>query len=240
MSANNSTLGSSHAFYNTLQIQQLEEDAGEPDHLPELLLRIDNTMPGTICTMLVVCVLLQVLQLYIINEFLDSSVYLPFQDIKHWVDEGLLEWSNGSNYDGYKDLDNINVLEYFSNGQLGLTDEGYKTSLGNIVFGVTLLLFFHVAEMTAVFCENEYHLKVDAPKDALRRYAELVILAFQVVNAATVIRAAAQSVLTNSLDTVETIEAALNAFFILEIDDKLLPVMWTCVKHKGILQLIVL
>ena len=171
-------------------------------------------------------------------KFLERSRFASLEDVDQWVRDGFLEWKNNTIRANYDDDDEIDVVNAFKTDKLVTTDEGFTTSWHNIVFGVSLLLGFHLSELNDVFYDNKYRLGKIEGNGVCRVMAAWLVLLMQVVVASCVILAAARSVLTNSLETVSTIEAALNAYFILEIDDKILPVFWTCIKEKGVMQLV--
>ena len=60
-----------------------------------------------------------------------------------------------------------------------------------------------------------------------------IVLLGQIAVTFVVVSACAQSIITSSLLSTKTMEAAIDAFFVLEIDDKWVSVGWNLIPHAG-------
>ena len=204
---------------------------GEPDHLPELLFRFEekNKSVALFSGAFLACLSIQFGQLSLARILMADDAIKQVSEIDKWVADGLLDWANGTR-SSYNDTDQMEFLATLRNGTLVLTDEGFDAAWRNQVIGILLLWLFLVAEINAIFFKNEYHFKGFAYNGA----PAVLVLFLQIIVAFWVAFACSASVMNSSLDTVATIQASLEAFFVLEIDDKLLPVLWTIVAPKGL------
>ena len=206
-------------------MDDIAEDAAIPDHLPELLLRIEDRK--LVFIFMVLCIAIQMAQLYIVTKIADVSV--SYTLVKTWRSDGLVTyWGKCS--DTFKK--EIDIIEELKNGNLVLTDAGRKSSQINMMIGVALLFISHFHQLNAVIFTNDYH--VDG-RDHFVIKASWVVTLGQVIVGSFVVFACAQNVIVNSVDSAETLENSLYAFFILEIDDQLLALMWVLVpgQKKG-------
>lgn len=207
------------------KIVAIEEDIGEPDHWPGLLLRVKGPR-GWIIGVWVACLLIQIFQLYIINLLREDAAQVPLSRVEGWISDGFLDYTQAYN-DTFKENRAVDMLDAYDTGALVLTQKGSNTRWRNIFMGIGLLMTRHYYELNAIFCSNDYELK---DQDFLRREMSWHALLGQIVVGAYVVFACAQSVFVNALDTAGTLEKSLYAFFILEIDDQLVPLAWTLVR----------
>ena len=224
------TLQQKNENYVKQVVVELNED--NPEHLPELLCRFEKENKNILLyyVAFLACLIIQLGQLYLVGILMADDVIKNVTEIEKWVDEGLLDWANGtrSSYNGTGEIEFVTALR---NGTLVLTDEGFSAALYNQLIGIPLLWLYLVTEINAIFFKNEYYFNFIFSDSG--DSAALVVLFGQIVVAFGVAFACSQSVMTSSLDTVATIQASIEAFFVLEIDDKLLPVLWTCFQSKG-------
>ena len=204
-------------------MDDIAEDAAIPDHLPELLLRINDAK--LVFIFMVLCLAIQMCQLYIVNQMADVSLSSTL--VTTWESDGLLNWTSNK-----PETPEIDIMEQLQNGNLVLTDAGRKSSKINIMIGVALLFISHFHQLNAVIFTNDYH--VDG-RDHFVRKASWVVTLGQVIVGSFVVFACAKNVIVSSVDSAETLENSLYAFFILEIDDQLLALMWVLVpgQKKG-------
>ena len=134
-----------------------------------------------------------------------------------------MQWT-GANRSLYDATDDVDFLDAIKAGNITLTEEGFQTSWRNISVGLVLLVSFALAELNALFVTNEYHA---AKAGDLETFLAYMVLLFQLGVQCAVVYGCVSSILTCSLGTSATIHAAIEAFFLMEIDDMLVPVIWT-------------
>ena len=193
----------------------VEQDDG-PDHLPELVLRLEGPC---VYVAQILCNAIQGLQIYLATLLMRANANVQVSDIEGWDRKRFIEWQNGTN--AYGKADDVNFLAAFREGTIALSEEGFSMGRKSIFLGVTLLIIFEIKELHDIFCKNKYHLKDGALGPAT------VVLVGQLVVCFWLVFACTHSVITSSLDTATTIEASTAAFFILEIDENLLGLLWT-------------
>ena len=198
------------------------EQDGPPDHLPELVLRLKGP---ALCVAQMLCHAIQGLQIALATFLMRANAKVEVSNIEGWASDRLIKWQNGTN--PYDKGDDVDFLAAFRDGTIALSDEGFSMGWKSIFLGMAPLIIFEIKELTDIFCKNEYHLKDGALGPATMMLVGQLVVCLWVVFACT------QSVVTSSLDTATTIEASTAAFFILEIDDNLLGLMWARFRHHG-------
>ena len=211
---------------NLILIEDLTSENEQPDDLPDMVLRADKSDASVVFIM---SFLIHCTQFYFVEMLMIDDVYKSFTDIENLVQDNLIVWGNDSN--PYNATDEINILDAFHKGDIALTDEGWRISLRNILAGLALTLSFQLADLSNIFFVFKYdwYNKEHWFLGTLALFGQ-IFMAFWVAFACT------QSIITSSLDTSDCVAASIENFFILEIDDKLLLVMWAALKSKGTCQ----
>ena len=232
-----------HARIENILHRMVEKDPQELDdkeeHLPEVLLRVstdDKSFWWKLVPLFVFSSLIQALQVYITFLLMDDDAKIQLVEWTKFIYDKLLESSteynaNDPNALFYKEVD---FLPAFKN-DAHLTEEGLQTSMFNIVIGMALLLGFLSSELDALLRSNEYHFmdRMTTWRHVARTFLGWIVLIGQITIVLVVTSACVGSIITSSLDTTKTVEASIAAFFVLEIDDKLVPVVWPAIPYDG-------
>ena len=136
------------------------------------------------------------------------------------------------------------MLEYVGDNRIAPTqcsitgdpDCGFTTGFRNVVIGLTILGAFIVKDASDIFFLNEYQWVDHSASRSIyyRAGSTFFVLFLQIITNVYVAIACGTKIVSSSLDLPETLSAAINAFFILEIDDALLPFLTTVLQPKGV------
>ena len=214
-----------------LEQQQLKKDTDEdnsaPENFPEIVFWVDRRRYGAWFIIFAVLVCVQLAQLKLGKYVSSDDSIREISDINGWVDEGLLEWR--ANRSDYASMDKLDIFEAMKKGDIGLTDEGFAICWPNIVLGSALFWCYLFNELNALLLVNKFPASAkDAP--CYQIALAMIVLALQLNIAFWVGTVCANFAIASSLDTSKTIQAAIEAFFIMEIDETLIPVIWTVMR----------
>lgn len=206
-------------------IDDIKDDT--PNDLADIVMQVKT--PWVAFITFIGCHCIQLLQLYVVRVRLENDSTATGEDVDSWFNDGLVAWKDDETRAAHNTSPEINVLEAFRTGTVELTDKGVAESRSNIAIGMLLLLAFYASEIHTIFVTNEYHIQRACTSLGVRMMSSSVLYG-QIIVASWVVFVCAQGIMTGSLDTAATIAHSIETFFILEIDDKLLPVIWSCVK----------
>ena len=125
-------------------------------------------------------------------------------------------------------------MSTFSENEAHLTEKGSETSKFNILIGLALLTGFLASELGDLFFSNEYHFMDEMPtwRHVARAFLAWIVLIGQIVVSLAVTPVCVGSIITSSLDTTDTMDASIAAFFVMELDDKLVPILFGIVPYN--------
>ena len=199
-----------------------EEQLTKPKHLAELLFRVKGWPLWVLFTL---CLLVQLGQIYLVNVALDADADVETHEIEEWIEDGILERRHNARNSCHP-CDTVAILTAFRNNTISFTKNGWRISWHNMLVGVILVLYFQLAKLICIFFTYEYHIP-----GRHNICPAVTVLLGKIAVCVSVGLAASQSMVTSSLDSEKTIQAAIKLFFILGIDEIFLALAWELLRQ---------
>ena len=181
--------------------------------------------------------------------------------VDKWIADGFLLWhnaaSNATSSPGYQferarkaaGEYEIDMMQYRGGNNIAVTqcdywdvsnaDCGVAVASSNIVAGIAILYAFIIKDASDIFLVNRYQwmdhsVWHDLSKQSyLRIFFAIIVLLMQIGLNVFIAIACGFKLVSSSLDFAETLSAAIDAFFVLEIDDALMPTLVTLIRPTG-------